>query len=190
MALADNEIWGNQNLPPISIEDATTQAQNDVGQGLICGEPVHVDGLNFALSKYSRCLQEELKSVTSLAGIAYDPNNPDNIANAISAIICDFVSGFTFFGKDQGSGTLSVTLPAGSSWCVIANYIGGGSNPPYTFGTNAGSTVPVLFLSGGENTAGGNNAGVFAGGTTFTVPQTASVNGLLSVKAFNLDCPV
>lgn len=85
MALAENEIWANGNPPPLPIEDASTAANTDVGLGLVCGTPVHIDGLNWALHKYSRCLYGELNSATDAAGIAYDPDNPINIADAINA---------------------------------------------------------------------------------------------------------
>lgn len=133
---------------------------------------------------------EELWQITDLAGRPWDCSRNDNVALAIQDIICGFVSNFVFAETRQGSGTLSITLPAGSSWCVFATYIGGGNGPPYTFGTSAGSSIPVLFFDQDENMASGNNAAVFAGGTTFPVAQTSGVSGLLSVKAFNLDCPV
>lgn len=131
--------------------------------------------------------------ITDAAGIAWDCSQSDNKARAIRIIanqqICAWLNDFTFNGNDSGTGTLSVTLPVGGSWCVIATYQGG-SGSEFTLGTNAGSTLPVIFLQQNENAVSGSNATTLAGGTTISVAQTNAIFGLLSVKAFNLDCPV
>lgn len=190
MPLSDNEIWANQNPPPQKIDNATTQAQTDVGQGISCGQPINPDGINFELHKLSSCLQNEIKNFVSLSAVPFDDCNPTNLRDAFSNIFCTWLSNFTFQATDTSTnGTVSVTLPPGGTWCYFAtlHYIDDDGNLDNTtsphiqwFNFDTGSNDQIGF---------GSKSGVIAGGTSITAPTNAD-NIMMTVKAFRTDCPV
>lgn len=188
MALADNEIWANQNPPSPNIEDASVQAQNDMGQGIMCGQPINPDGINFALHKYSSCLKGELQNFVALSGIAYDPDNPTNLADAFSDIFCTWLSSFTFQQTVTGTSSVSVSLPAGGSWCWMATVHG--INDDGSSSSNGGMNWFFFDTGSDDEIMFGSGSGINAGGFIVSATQNNFDNMLMTVKAFNMDCPV
>ncbi|MGB0907410.1 MAG: putative Ig domain-containing protein [Maricaulaceae bacterium] len=211
MALAANEIWANGNPPPISIEDASNKAGDDVGQGLLCNAPVNVDGLNWALHKYSACLYGELNSVSDAAGLIYNPDNPVNISDAVCAIaeqkatqiatqlatqiatdIATQIACQTFSDRVSGGrvplhglqqNALSFTVPPDGMWLVNWDYNGGAATPVVD-----GNNPQNIFLDDTHNASSGGDSVTVAGGTTITIEQTSNVGGYVTWFAMRIDC--
>lgn len=156
---------------------------NDQPQPLPCGviDEAWLSQLNDYRELVFQCLIEIGADITQLS------QDLSELKSNLPSIICNEVSPRFFESSVMGTSSLSITLPAGGTWCYTANVFGvnddgsleNGSNINYYFFDTA-SEDEILF---------GGSTGLIAGGQTISINQANFDQTMLQVKAYRTDCP-
>lgn len=156
-------------------------AAGDQPQDLPCGviDQNWLDELNRVRTLYFQCLIEQQANISGLQ------TDLTQLNNDLPTIICNEIASRVFTDTRSGTGSLSITLPAGGTWQVFAFGIGNEDN---TSGSNTVSGgLNTLQWDDGDDNLAVTASGAFAGGTVLS-PSASLVRGVFSVFAIRTDC--
>lgn len=139
---------------------------------------------------------EELSNVfTGLIGLQAKqldnaPTNQDFFDCMWESFLCDRINERVYMDSvSSNGGPLTLTLPAGGSWCYKIDFMGAADAEFSAVGGFMGQFSPREDNPDNDVSYAGTTSGQAAGGTQFTTTQPADGFATKSIVAWRKDCP-